>query len=95
LENRASVKRFVSLEFLNPKTAGRTPWMWDQPVVRPLPTQNKRRRTSMPWVGFEPTIPVFERAKTFHASDRAGTVNIFISFTFVYSFFISLPSTVF
>jgi hypothetical protein len=23
-------------------------------------TQNKRRQTSMPWVGFEPTIPVFE-----------------------------------
>jgi hypothetical protein len=28
----------------------------------------------MPWVGFEPTIPVFERAKTVHASDRAATV---------------------
>jgi hypothetical protein len=26
----------------------------------------------MPWVGFEPTIPVFERAKTFHALDRAA-----------------------
>jgi hypothetical protein len=23
---------------------------------------------------FEPTIPVFERAKTFHALDRAATV---------------------
>jgi hypothetical protein len=30
--------------------------------------------TSMPWVGFEPTIPAFERAKTVHASDRAATV---------------------
>jgi hypothetical protein len=28
----------------------------------------------MPQVGFEPTIPVFERAKTVHASDRAATV---------------------
>jgi hypothetical protein len=28
----------------------------------------------MPRVGFEPTIPVFVRAKTFHASDRAATV---------------------
>jgi hypothetical protein len=28
----------------------------------------------MPRVGFEPTIPVFERAKTFHALDRANTV---------------------
>jgi hypothetical protein len=25
-------------------------------------------------VGFEPTIPEFERAKTFHALDRAATV---------------------
>jgi hypothetical protein len=28
----------------------------------------------MPWVEFEPTIPVFERAKTVHASDRAAIV---------------------
>jgi hypothetical protein len=28
----------------------------------------------MPRVGFEPTIPVFERAKTVHASDRVATV---------------------
>jgi hypothetical protein len=28
----------------------------------------------MPWVGFEPTIPAFERAKTVHALDRAVTV---------------------
>jgi hypothetical protein len=28
----------------------------------------------MPWVGFEHTIPVFERAMTFHALDRAATV---------------------
>jgi hypothetical protein len=28
----------------------------------------------MPRVGYEPTIPAFERAKTFHASDRAATV---------------------
>jgi hypothetical protein len=42
-----------------------TPWTGDQPVVRPLPTdrttqaQNKRTRTSMPPVGFEPTISMF------------------------------------
>jgi hypothetical protein len=38
--------------------------------------QHKHRtntQTSMPRVGFEPTIPVFERAKTVHASDRATT----------------------
>jgi hypothetical protein len=28
----------------------------------------------MPQVGFEPTIPVFKRAKTLHALDRAATV---------------------
>jgi hypothetical protein len=27
-------------------------------------TQNKRRQTSTPWVGFEPTIPEFERENT-------------------------------
>jgi hypothetical protein len=26
------------------------------------------------WRGFEPTIPVLERAKTVHTSDRAATV---------------------
>jgi hypothetical protein len=40
----------------------------------------------MPWVGFEPTIPVFDRAKTDNALDRAATVidffhaNIYIKF---------------
>jgi hypothetical protein len=28
----------------------------------------------MPWVGFEPTIPAFELARTVHALDRATTV---------------------
>jgi hypothetical protein len=51
-----------------------------QPVTRPLPihrttqTQNKRTQTSTPRVGREPTIPVFERAKTVHALDGAATV---------------------
>jgi hypothetical protein len=36
--------------------------------------QNKRTQTSMPWVGFEPPSPVFERAKMVHALDRAATV---------------------
>jgi hypothetical protein len=54
--------------------------MGDQPVVRLLPThgttqtQNKRTQTSMPRVGFDPTIPVFERAKTVRALDSAATV---------------------
>jgi hypothetical protein len=60
-------------------TIGRTPWTGDQPVARPLPThrttqtQNKRTQTSMTGVEFEPTIPVFERAKTVHILNRADT----------------------
>jgi hypothetical protein len=59
---------------------GMTLWTGDQPAARPLPTQrttqtqNKRTKTSMPGVGFEPMIPAFKRAKTVHASDRAATV---------------------
>jgi hypothetical protein len=36
--------------------------------------QNIRTQTSMSQAGFESTIPVFERAKTVHALDRAATV---------------------
>jgi hypothetical protein len=36
--------------------------------------QNKCTHISMRRVGFEPTIPVFERAKTVHVLDRAATV---------------------
>jgi hypothetical protein len=69
-------------QFLNPTSihSRRTHWTGDQPVVRPLPThittqtENKRTQTSMSRVGFEPTIPVFERTKTVHALDRAAAV---------------------
>jgi hypothetical protein len=66
--------------FLILYTVGRTPWTGDQTVARLLPahrtaqTQNKRTQTSMPQVGFELMIPVFERAKTVHALDRAASV---------------------
>jgi hypothetical protein len=58
--------RFFS--FLISYTDSSTPWTADQPVARPLPAQTQ---TTM---GFEPTISVFERAKTVHALDRAATV---------------------
>jgi hypothetical protein len=68
--------RFFS--FLIFYTVGRTPCMGDQPVARHMHTgQHKHRinaQTSMPQVGFKPTISVFERDKTVHASDRAATV---------------------
>jgi hypothetical protein len=31
----------------------------------------------MPLAGFEPTIPVFKRAKTFYALDRAASIIIY------------------
>jgi hypothetical protein len=69
-------------QFFNRYTIGTTPWTGDQHVARPLPThrttqiQNKRTQTSMPRVGFEPTIPVFEWAMTVLALVRAATVII-------------------
>jgi hypothetical protein len=35
----------------------------------------------MPLAGFEPTIPVFKRANTFHVLDRAATVTGIFIFT--------------
>jgi hypothetical protein len=37
-------------------------------------TQTKDTHTSMPRVGFDPTIPAFERGKTFLALDRTATL---------------------
>jgi hypothetical protein len=60
--------------FLIIYTGSRTPWTGDQPVARPLSThrttqtQNTYTQTFMLQVGFEPTIPVFERAKIVHAT---------------------------
>jgi hypothetical protein len=53
--------------------------MGDQPVARPLPTQEntntEETRTDIyASKGFEPTIPAFEWAKTFHFLDCAVTV---------------------
>jgi hypothetical protein len=68
LEHRASVKRFVSLQFINLRHSvgllGR--------VISPrqgryvTQTQNKHKQTSMPLVGIQPTIPAFERTETCH-----------------------------
>jgi hypothetical protein len=57
-----------------------TPGTGDQPVSRPTPThrttqrENKRKQTSIPRVGFEPTTPMCERVKTIHAYDRVAAV---------------------
>jgi hypothetical protein len=50
-------------------------WTLDGGLARrkaAIDTQNKRTQTSIPRVGFEPMIPVLERAKTVHALDRAA-----------------------
>jgi hypothetical protein len=49
LEHSAYVKRFVSLQFLNPKTVGRTPCTVDQPVAMSLPTET-RRHPCLEWI---------------------------------------------
>jgi hypothetical protein len=61
--------------------------MGDQPRRRALPThrttqiQNKRSQTSMSRLVSESMIPVFERAKTVHTSDRVATVIGYRQFT--------------
>jgi hypothetical protein len=48
-----------------------TPFMADQPIARLQHTQDnteKLQTASVPWLGFEPMISVFEWAKTIHAS---------------------------
>jgi hypothetical protein len=76
LEHRASVKSFFSLQFLNLRHSvgllGRVISRLEGSYL--TQTQNKHKQTSMPRVGFKPPIPAFERAKTVHALDRAGTV---------------------
>jgi hypothetical protein len=58
-------------------TISRTLWTGDQPYLKAATyprrhKQQKREQISVPQVGLEPTIPVFEQAKMFHASDRAA-----------------------
>jgi hypothetical protein len=78
-EHRISVKRFVSLQFLNLTQSVGLRGRRISPsqglyIRRTAQTQNKRRQRSVLWVWFEPTIPVFERAKIFHVLYRAATV---------------------
>jgi hypothetical protein len=73
------VKRFFSRQFLNLRQSAGLLGVGIGPtqgryIHRTTQTRNKLRQTLVPVVGFEPTIPVFERAKTFQALDRAATV---------------------
>jgi hypothetical protein len=57
------------LGFLILYTIVSTPWTWDQPVARALLShrtiqkQIKHTQTTLPRVGFDPTIPTSGRAK--------------------------------
>jgi hypothetical protein len=66
---------FYSLDLY---TIGRTPWTSDRPVARSLPVHKQKNahthQTSMPEVGFEPTITASPQAKTIHALDGSATV---------------------
>jgi hypothetical protein len=78
-EHRASVKRFVSLQFLNPRQSvgllGRRSAHRKAAIYTGQHAQNKRTQISITWVEFETTIPVLERAKSFHTSNQtAGTL---------------------
>jgi hypothetical protein len=74
LKYRASVKRFVSLQFLNLRVSVGLLGQGNSPSKGYYLTQTEYTQISMPSVGFEPTIPVFERTKIFHTSDHAATV---------------------
>jgi hypothetical protein len=64
--------RFFSFIFY---TVGRTPCAGGSARRKAATcTQNKRTQTSLPQAGFEPTIPLLERAKTIHALDRVAHV---------------------
>jgi hypothetical protein len=58
----------IGLSFLSflIRDVGRTPWTGDQLVARNRKTHTHPQIPSMPWVGFECTVPASERAKTVH-----------------------------
>jgi hypothetical protein len=74
------MKLSVSLRFTRSYILCRTSWASDQLVAKPLPvhkhrqTHTHKHQTSMPWVGFELTVPDSEREKTVHALDGSATV---------------------
>jgi hypothetical protein len=74
-----SVKRFLSLQFRNPKTDGRTPWPEDQAIARPLPIQDNTnteytQRDIHTLSGIRTHEPSFRAGEDSYALDRAATV---------------------
>jgi hypothetical protein len=50
----------------SPFRFGRTPCAGDQFVARSIPVHTHKHWIYMPWLGFKPTIPASERAKSVH-----------------------------
>jgi hypothetical protein len=72
-DSTAFVRPWPLFHFRNPIDS-----RWDsldeESAQRKAATYTQDIQTSMPLVGFEPTIPVFELLKTVHTSDRTDTV---------------------
>jgi hypothetical protein len=66
-EHSASVKRFVSLQFLNLRQS--VGLLYRGSARRKVATYTKQHKHTIN----VPAIPVFQRAKTFYALDRAAT----------------------
>jgi hypothetical protein len=67
------VKSIVSITFLK-QSVRLLGWVIRLSQGRTTQTQNTPIQISIPLVGFETTIPVFERKNIFHASDRAASL---------------------
>jgi hypothetical protein len=90
--------------FITLYIAGRTPWMGNQHVTKPLPThrtaraKNKCIQTSMPQVGFEPTTLVFKGQRLFRKPkfkvSMTNAFNIFFFFLALREPFIWLYCTI-
>jgi hypothetical protein len=76
-------------------TVGRTPWMNDQSVADLyLTTHNTHnRQTSMPSVGFKPTVSAGQRPQTYALDGEAtGTGEIYI-YTYIHTSLFLLKTT--
>jgi hypothetical protein len=69
-----------SFELTSPPTNSHwhVPYTEDSSIAKPLTTPDNPNRElchiAMPWEGFEPTIPVFDRSKSMCALDNAASV---------------------
>jgi hypothetical protein len=75
----------INMEIWTLKSVERTPWTGDQPCHKEVTYTDNRRQISMPRVGLEPMVPVFERENVFNA--LASGIQTFC-FTYPYMSFL-------